>query len=130
MTEPEQFRVDVSKRSAEEFISEVRGVAQRMVACAANDKEEDEALDLCGWADEAEQERKRAERDAWLAEQTSQVAGSHDSSDVEVPEAIDEQIGEAKAGGWTWTGEQAWMDAHLPNVDAQAVVDWLRGPGG
>ena len=107
MTTDDLFRVDVSQRSAEEFISEMRGVADRMVANAANDAERDMALGLCDWADKAEQERRLAQREAWL----------------------DEQIAKAKAGGWVWGGEQAWMDAHMPNLKAEAIADWARGPG-
>ena len=121
MAEGEQFRINVSERSAKEFIREMRDVASHMVANAVTDEERDRALDLCDWADHAEQERKLAEYKAWFAE-----LGRTPAADEA---RLDERIAESKAGGWRWAGEQTWMDAHMPKLKAQAIADWLRGPG-
>jgi len=129
MAEGEQFRINVSERSAKEFIREMRDVASHMVANAVTDEERDRALDLCDWADHAEQERKLAEYKAWFAELGRTPAADEARLDERITDALDERIAESKAGGWRWAGEQTWMDAHMPKLKAQAIADWLRGPG-
>ena len=134
-----ELRIDVTERSAEEFIAGLRHAATRMVATARNDEERDGALRLCDWADQAEQERALAEREAWLAEHSATGrevwAAGHDrgvavAADEHSRKALDEQIADARAGGWAWAGEQAWMDAHMPKIELERLADWLHGSAG
>lgn len=126
MADIRQIRIDISKRSAEEFISEMRDAASHMVANALTEAERDMALGLCDWADEAERGRRLSERRAWLVEQ-GRTPALMARFDEDMTMALDEQIAKAKADGWKWADEQAWMDSHMPKVDAQAAADWLHG---